>query len=517
MPIEKNYFSISPLNDNPLQSAGANGVEGGFSFKESNPIVKFSLPAIEKLLEVNSLVLSGQFFIKDSSTNEGFGRETNYTNINNDNGANMTPETAINIPNHGGVHNVIDKVVIQTKKTNTELVNIHNYSSYASLREAYTNNDEDYLWGVAPNRSLALGAHANHQNRLMNIVADKTKQELKINNNKEIGVHFSIKLDIDMLQSGNIHLGSAYTNGLLLTLHLAPDSAVLHNRFRDSVIASQVGADTRNKMYCLRNLKLEGRYVIPTPQELSAYPPNLMMNSQINLLNDLHADEDNNTYTPQLNSVKAMCNLYLDKDQTNNLNYQQNNFRFPVGMKKIEHKKDNLRFPFTFPLKAQPNFESSVELGTGAINMSQMTQYENNLGDIELRKHFERALLGGKEAVKSSATLQRSQLNQQADYEDRATNYRGTGSAGGGTAAIANTDGVGSQMFPELLGLGVDYTYGIGNSMAYVNRDYSNTVFSGVNAGNTSLPVDRRNKSELVQSFVKYNSVLNLKTLVKTM
>ena len=129
MPIEKNYFSISPLNDNPLQSAGANGVEGGFSFKESNPIVKFSLPAIEKLLEVNSLVLSGQFFIKDSSTNEGFGRETNYTNINNDNGANMTPETAINLPNHGGVHNVIDKVVIQTKKTNTELVNIHNYSS----------------------------------------------------------------------------------------------------------------------------------------------------------------------------------------------------------------------------------------------------------------------------------------------------------------------------------------------------------------------------------------------------
>ena len=517
MPIEKNYFSISPLNDNPLQSAGTNGVEGGFSFKESNPIVKFSLPAIEKLLETTSLVLSGQFFFKDSSTNEPFGRTTNYTNINLDNGANMTAETATNLPNHGGVHNVNDKVVIQTKKTNTELVNIHNYSAYSSLREAYTNNDEDYLWGVAPNRSLALGAHSNHQNRLMNIIADKTKQELKINNNKEIGVHFSIKLDIDMLQSGNIHLGQQYTNGLLLTLHLAPDSAVIHSRFRDSKIASQLGADIRNQMYCLRNLKLEGRYIIPTPQELKAYPPNLMMNSQINLLNDIHADEDNNTYTPQLNSVKAICNLYLDKDQTNNTNYQQNNYRLPVGMKKIEHKKDNLRFPFTFPLKVQPNFESQVELGDGSINDEQMRQYENIMGDIELRKHFERALLGGKEAVKSSATLQRTKESLKADYEDRATNYHGTGSAGGGTAAIADTEGVGSQMFPELLGLGVDYTYGVGNSMPYVNRDYSNTVFSGVNAGNTTLPSDRRNKSELVQSFVKYNSVLNLQTLVKTM
>ena len=58
MPVEKNYFSISPLNDNPLQSSGSNGVSGGFSFKESNPIVKFSLPAIEKLLETGSLVLS---------------------------------------------------------------------------------------------------------------------------------------------------------------------------------------------------------------------------------------------------------------------------------------------------------------------------------------------------------------------------------------------------------------------------------------------------------------------------
>ena len=40
MPIEKNYFSISPLNDNPLQSTGTNGITGGFSFRESNPIVK---------------------------------------------------------------------------------------------------------------------------------------------------------------------------------------------------------------------------------------------------------------------------------------------------------------------------------------------------------------------------------------------------------------------------------------------------------------------------------------------
>ena len=366
MPIEKNYFQISPLNDNPLQSSGANGVAGGFSFKESNPII-----------------------IKQQDTDEGF-RNPTYANLEDDNGANIQKETACNIPNHGGVHNVIDKVVIQTKKTNTELINIHNYPAYSSLREAYTNCDEDYLWGVSANRSLAQGNHANETNRRIQIIADKTAQDLKTNNNREIGVPFSIKLDIDLFQSGNIHLGQAYTNGLMLTIHLAPDSSVLFQRFRDK--GNQAANDLQNSMYCLRNLKLEGRYIVPTPQEMKAYQAQIPLNSQLNLLNDIHADQDNISYTPQLNSVKAMCNLYLDKDQTNNLAYQQANFRLPVGMKQVEHKKDNLRFPFTYPLKAQPNYESLVELGSGSIDPSQMLKRENIMGDIELRKHFERAL-----------------------------------------------------------------------------------------------------------------------------
>jgi len=515
MPIEKNYFQISPLNDNPLQSSGANGVAGGFSFKESNPIIKFSLPAVEKLLETRTLVLTGQFIVKQQDTDEGF-RNPNYANLNEDNGANIQKETACNIPNHGGVHNVIDKVVIQTKKTNTELINIHNYPAYSSLREAYTNNDEDYLWGVAANRSLAQGNHANEVNRRIQIIADKTAQDLKTNNNREIGVPFSIKLDIDLFQSGNIHLGQAYTNGLMLTIHLAPDSSVLFQRFRDK--GNQAANDLANSMYCLRNLKLEGRYIVPTPAELKAYQAQIPLNSQLNLLNDIHADQDNISYTPQLNSVKAMCNLYLDKDQTNNLAYQQANFRLPVGMKQIEHKKDNLRYPFTFPLKVQPNYESLVESGAGSINPAQVLKRENIMGDLELRKHFERALLGGMEAKRSSANLQRTANNLEFDYRDRTNGIYVAGNLGfkEGTA-VAATSGVGNQLYPELLGLGVDYTYGVGNSLNYVNRDYSNTVHSGVNAGSTLLPVDRRNKSELVQTFVKYNAALNLQTLVKTM
>jgi len=503
MPIRKDYFSISPLNDNPLTSSAANQVSGGFSFKESNPIVKFSLPAVEKLLEVNSLVLSGQFLFKQSDTNQGF-RNPNFGNIIKNNGADMTLETTVNYSNHGGVHNAIDKVVIQTKKTNTELVNIQNYGAYASLREAYTNNAEGYLWGNVSCRSLANGQHAHQINRRMNIIADTAEQALGTANNKQVGVPFSISLDIDMLNSQNIHLGQAFTNGLLLTLHLSPDSAFIHQRFRDIDITGQTNADIRETMYVLRNLKLEGRYVVPTPQELKAYNANLPLNSQLNLLNDLHADLDNNSYTPQLNAVKGFCNTYLDKDQVNNVKYQQNNFRLPVGFQNVEHKKDNLRFPFTYPLKAIPNWNISNPNGT-ALNPSNIVHKENTIGDVEMRKHFERALMNGGESMISSANLLRTKENLNQDYKDRTTD---------GTAAA---NGVGSNMFPELLGLGVDYTYGLGNTMAYMNRDYSNTVASGINTSNAVLPVDRRDKTELVNTFVKYNANLNLNSLVKTM
>ena len=94
-------------------------------------------------------------------------------------------------------------------------------------------------------------------NRRIQICADKKAQDLKTNNNKEIGVPFSLKLDIDLFQSGNIHLGQAYTNGLMLTIHLAPDSSVLFQRFRNKATDATASAamDLSNTMYVLRNLE----------------------------------------------------------------------------------------------------------------------------------------------------------------------------------------------------------------------------------------------------------------------
>ena len=61
------------------------------------------------------------------------------------NGVNLTNRTALNIPNWGGIKNVVDKVVIQSKKSLVEISSANNYSQFEGLVEAYHYNKDDYI------------------------------------------------------------------------------------------------------------------------------------------------------------------------------------------------------------------------------------------------------------------------------------------------------------------------------------------------------------------------------------
>ena len=119
--------------------------------------------------------------------------------------------------------------------------------------------------------------------------------------------------------------------GLLITLHLSPDAQVFHSRIR-KFDGPATNADITGVSYILKNLKLEGKYVMPTPEDLKAYNPVVTMNSRVNLMNDVVSSENANTYTPQLQMVKGIINTYLDDNQSNNYKQNANNFRFPCGL-----------------------------------------------------------------------------------------------------------------------------------------------------------------------------------------
>jgi len=303
-----------------------------------------------------------------------------------------------------------------------------------------------------------------------------------------------------MLQAGNLHLGQDFLGGLLINLHFSPDSAFFSSRFREIAAQQVAGAGLDNIMYSLRNLKLEGTYLVPNSDDLREYRPVKVMNSKINNLNDIHSDDNSIQYTPQISSVKSMINLFLDEDQTNNILLQQNNFKNPVGLKEVEQSKDNLRYPLSYPVKVVPNVDSTATNGATVIDLTMINRITNKtdlVGDAEVRLMFERALLG-RDAKKSVNNIQEVNTSLNEDY-----------AALGGSA----TDAAGSNLHPLMVGIGADYSYGLGMSVNYVNRDYGASIKSGVNSGLSKYPAMSNNKSATVQTYIKHIATLDTKSL----
>lgn len=496
MPIAKKYFSVSPNNDKPTVSLGANQIRAGFSSKQGDPVIRFSIPASNMLLDTSNLRLVGQMQVKTANDNQVIQDKTN---IADNNGANLARATSANIPNYGGIHNVIDKVVIQSKKSNVELSSVNNYSMNASLMEAYSNNNDDYVFGDVEVQTMAQGRDAVHSNRKMNLSANNTTMGLNNSTDKQIGQHFSIKLEVDMLNAGNLHLGQDYLGGMLVNIHLAPDSAFFCSRFRE-IATNQAAASLDNIMYVLRNLKLEGTYLIPDSDDLKEYQPVKIMNGKLNNLNDVHSDDNSIQYTPQLNAVKSMINLFIDEDQTNNINLQQNNFKNPLGLKEVEQSKDNLRYPLSYPLKVVPNVDSTSSSGLNLPDLASVNGIPNKddlVGDCEVRVMFERALLGGaaKKSVNSIGELRNSIV---ADYQ---------------TLGADANNAAGSNLHPLVNGIGADYSYGMNMSVNYVNRDYGASIKSGVASGLDKYPAMSNTKSETVQTYIRHIATLDTQSL----
>jgi hypothetical protein len=298
-----------------------------------------------------------------------------------------------------------------------------------------------------------------------------------------------------------IHLGNDFAGGLLLTLHLSPDANVFHSRFR-TINAGTTNADPTGASYILKHIRLEGKYAVPDAQDLASYNPVLTMNSRVNLMNDIVSSENANSFTPQLQMVKGIVNTFLDEDQQNNYLLNTNNFRPPLAVEEYQHAKNNIRYPYDFQTKVEPNATTTNTIGTdtgvptpafGAMPVARQ-------GDAELRLQMNKAMTGGINPSHLSATLRLTNDNLAADYD---------------TATATATLQVGDNTKPDLLGIGVDYANNLGQIQNYVNQDYELKVKSGVNTGRSNLPASRRDKIEVQESFLRNFSQIDLRTLQK--
>ncbi len=505
MPVKKLNFSISPLNDNPV-SADVNGVfTNGFSHKNGFPTIKFTLPSQDVLLDTQHLYLSGQMLVRnpnDTPVQISLAAIADArTAYNTENATGTSANINMNTSNWNGVSSVIDKVVIQSKKTQTELSSVINYSIHDALKTGLSYNKDDYKQSPLV-RNLASGE--NHGEVCRHLVNMPRPADVHTNdyNEKWFGQFFSFKLDVALLKAQALHLGNDFVGGLIITLHLASDASVFHTRHR-VLDPTQTSSAIVGSSYVLKNVKLEGKYMIPTAADLKAYNPNVVLNSRVNLMNDVVSSNNSNVYTPQLSSVKSVVNVFLDDDQQNNYNQNTNNFRLPLGIVGYLQAKNNVRFPYDFQTKAMPNPESSTEslaTGQGLFVSNTLETRSHGIGDTEIRRQFLKSVMG--------AIPNHNSATYDATFKSLRDDWDGDVAVGGGACK-------GKVVNPDLLGVGCDYTNGIAQTQNYVNQDYELKLDSQINSGTTGQPANRANKIVIQESFVSNFANMDLKNLVK--
>ncbi len=511
MVVGLTHFSLPPINENQTSISGTKLV-GGASFNKGHPHVKFSIPAQDRLLKTNEMYLTGQIVVMNS---DGTTLQMPATNIENNNGINLTKQANLNWSNWGGISNVVERIFVQSKKSSVELMTTNNYSMYQNLKAGYANNENDFL--VSPlTRMGASGVNAGAVNRRQVVMPNASHTtggrftNLDNFNDNNFGQFFSFKLDTSLLNNATpLHLGQDHLGGLLVTIELKNDNGFYFQRFAN-LGDNQATAPIAGQYYVLKNLRLEGRYIVPHDGEHGSNVVPLA--ERVNLINDVNSSHSANTYTPQLNQVKAFVNEYLDDDQQNNIAQNQDSYRVPLGLKSYTQQKNSQRTPEDFVISLEPNAltnstpnaQSASNANTLTVDQSTMEAKVAYQGDAELRSRFQRALLDGRLAGHSSATLQLTEASLESDFS---------------AFADAN-NGFYNQTTPDLLGVGLDYTMGLGMTSGYMNQDYTVVLNAGVNAGSSGigakLPANRREKSELQQTFVRNVAELDCVNLVKS-
>lgn len=511
MVVGLTHFSLPPINENQTSISGTTLV-GGASFNKGHPHVKFSVPAQDRLLKTSEMYLTGQIVVMNA---DGTPLTMPTNNLENNNGINLTKQANLNWSNWGGISNVIERVFVQSKKSSVELMTHNNYSMYQNLRAGYANNERDYL--VSPlTRMAASGVNAGNTNRRQVCNPNSSNSgggafgNLDNFNSPDFGQFFSFKIDTSLLNNKNpLHLGESHLGGLLITIELKNDNGFYFQRFAN-LGDNQATAVIAGTYYILKNLRLEGRYI--TPDAGDQHSGVVPLAERVNLINDVNSSHSANTYTPQLSNVKAFVNEYLDDDQQNNISQNQDSYRIPLGLKSYTQQKNSVRQPEDFVVNLEPNAltnstpntqsaSNTDALGVSQIDLEHKVAYQ---GDAELRSRFQRALLDGSQAAHSSATLQLTEASLESDF----------------SAFSDANNGFYNQTTPDLLGIGLDYTMGLGMTSNFMNQDYTVQLDSGINSGasgiGAKLPANRRDKAELQQTFVRNAAELDCVNLVKS-
>lgn len=509
MPSQRVYFSITPLNEQSTSMTAPRTLNGGFSPKNGNDKIRFAIGTQDRLLPTDEMYLTGQIVhLNSDGTPLAIDAAIANADYDDNNGVQLQKFANQNISNFAGIETMVSKIFLQSKKTSVNIAEHRNYPMYVAARKAWTNSEADFRISPAI-RTSAGGLEAKNMNRHSIFMDNATStasgaiNTMSNINDPNYGHPFSFRLDTSILNNTQpLHLGQDYLGGLLVDIELNNQNGFYSDRFRSTGV-NMVNCDNSGSYYLVKNLRLNGRFLVPTPADLQAYNPNFMLNDRFNLPNRVNSSVNASKYTPNVRAVRSIVNLFLNQGQENSRTGNQTNFRLPPGLQEYQQNKNNVRQPQDFVIEVQPNLLTTTKnSGAGSVDASAISPKAGMEGDAEVRNLYQRSVLNGELAGKTICGLHMANESLKADYD-----ANGDANTGEGDLADANA-----------MGIGLDYTHHAGIVSNYSgSADYDIIIKSGVESGNAVLPVSRRSVAQNQEGYIKNVAVFNSQTLVKQM
>ena len=311
---------------------------GKISFKNGHPVIQFIMGASEHLLLGSSIRLTGdvKFWLKNSG--KGIG------------GIDPTPSDAakkLTMDGTNGIYSAIDQLVVKNVGQFSTIEHIKNYNRFMASYIPITSALDDTTGHFAetaltqPNFALMKSSVVEH----VGAPADANYQT------NQFSIHLPCGL---FLGQQPIYLGENGINGIVIELHLAPDSQV----FFQEDGAADYSAIT-DAFYEFENLKLTAELIQPDAKTLSSLRGKSGNTYQYNSISSYYTSINSSTSVVNFNlglrNVLGIWANFIAASRINNWRYNGMDTRFlhnnddtAAAITNLTFLKGGVKFPDNF-------------------------------------------------------------------------------------------------------------------------------------------------------------------------
>ena len=241
---------------------------GSISFKNGNPVIQFIIGEQDRMLLGQSVRFTGKFRALLSSGSSSVSDVSNLA---------MSEKL--------GVYSCIDTLTIKSQRTGQTIESIRHYNRFLSSYLPVTTSKQDGI-GHLSESALILPNYAAQQQSVVNIPSSSSTMN-----------HFCMSLPCGLLNGGEpIPLMPEAVGGLLVELHLTPDSQVFHTS------ADADSASYTDSFYEFNDVSLVAELMEPDPQALQQMKSQPSGTYEYNSIN---------SYYQTINSANGIINFQL--------------------------------------------------------------------------------------------------------------------------------------------------------------------------------------------------------------